>query len=294
VAGYDGIPVAVLGASGFIGRCVVRKLAEQGARILPVGRQDLASLETLYRRLRPTITFNLAGYGVDPAQREESEAFHVNAELPRALAGAVAATRDARWRGQHLIHAGSAAEYGNTGGSLREDGPASPGTLYGISKCRGTEAVIERCQALGVRGIVARLFTVYGPGERPGRLLPSLAGAARTGQPISLSAGLQRRDFTYIENVAEGLLRLGLAPGEGARIVNLATGKLTTVRAFVEIAAQILGISPENLRFGEIPPTIHEMEHDAVSMERLQRLIGWIPEVSIAEGVRKSMETGLL
>ena len=290
--GYEGVRVAVLGASGFIGQWVVRKLAGQGARVCAIGR-DSDLLDTL-RRLRPSITFNLAGYGVDPSERDEAAAYRINAELPGTLAEAVSAWRNPVWPGQDLVHVGSGAEYGNAGGDLREDGPVRPTSLYGRSKWHGTQAVTQRCRELGLRGLTARLFTVYGPGERAGRLLPSLLEAARAGQVVPLSPGLQRRDFTYIEDVAEGLLLLGLASAKAGEVVNLATGRLNTVRSFVEIAAGILGIRPENLHFGAIPANSHEMEHEGIALDRLRRLLGWTPPTSIPLGVRRTLEISLL
>ena len=281
--------MAVVGATGFIGRCVCRKLAEQGAQVCPIGREDTGNLESVFGRVHPAIVFNLAGYGVNPSERDEATAWSVNADLPRRLAEALACEDTAR-----LIHVGSGAEYGHAGGDLREDGPASPTTLYGKSKLSGTEAVAERSRALGLRSVIARLFTVYGPGEHAGRLLPSLIECRRTGRPLDLSSGAQRRDFTYVEDAAEGLLRLGVTSMESGAIVNLATGRLATVREFVEIAAGILGIPPENLNFGALSPNIHEMEHAPVAVNRLETLLGWLPPTTIAEGVRKTLEIGLL
>ena len=292
--GYAGVRAAVLGATGFIGRWVAQRLSEQGAEVCAIGRAEAEDLSAVYRRLRPSLTFNLAGYGVDPAQRDETTAYRVNAELPRVLAEAAAAWRDAAWPGQHLIHVGSGAEYGKAGGDFREDGPALPTTLYGTSKWRGTEAVAERSQALGLRAMTARLFTVYGPGEQRGRLLPALLEARRTGRALDLSSGTQRRDFTYVEDVAEGLLKLGLCAQPAYATVNLATGRLTSVRNFAETAARILGIPPENLNFGAVPASGHEMEHEPVSLDRLQRLLGWTPPTTVSAGVRRTLEISLL
>jgi nucleoside-diphosphate-sugar epimerase len=104
-----------------------------------------------------------------------------------------------------------------------------------------------------------------------------------------LSAGLQRRDFTYVEDVADGLLKLGLTSG-GSAIVNLATGRLTTVRGFVETAAGILGIPASRLNFGAVPANVHEMEHDPVSLSNLRRAVGWVPGTSIDIGIGKSLD----
>ncbi len=120
--------------------------------------------------------------------------------------------------------------------------------------------------------------------------MPSLLQTAKTGKPLQLTPGIQLRDFTFIGDVAEGLLRLGLAKAKPGVIVNLATGVLTSVRSFVETAAEILEIPKENLEFGVIPTRTEEMHHEPVSLHRLRRLIGWIPPTEIEEGVRKTLD----
>jgi nucleoside-diphosphate-sugar epimerase len=313
VSGYEGVRVIVLGASGFIGRWVAQKLQNAGANlylllrnpavwdpngiggeVIEADLSDPAMLAGLYRRIRPSITFNLVGYGVDPAERDERLSYQINAKLPGAVCCAAAAVRDEMWRGQYVIHAGSAAEYGSAGGALSEDGPALPATIYGKSKLEGTRVVAACRHGLGLRCMTARLFTVYGPGEHNGRLLPSLIEAAQSGKPLDLTEGLQRRDFTYVEDIAEGLLRLGLTGGESEAVVNLATGQMMSVRTFIQTAATILGIPGSNLRFAAIPGRCGEMEHDPVSLNRLRQLLAWVPPVPVTEGIRRTLEVSLL
>jgi nucleoside-diphosphate-sugar epimerase len=139
--------------------------------------------------------------------------------------------------------------------------------------------------------VTARLFNVYGPGEHPGRLLPSLLDAARSRTAVDLTAGQQRRDFTYVEDVAEGLLRLGVSPAmEPGFVVNLATGRLTTVKEFVLIAARLLAIPPEHLRFGALPGRTAEMSHEEVAIDRLTRLLAWRPAGTIEEGITRTRD----
>ena len=304
---YSGVRAVVLGASGFIGRWVARKLEESGAETHLIVRDsadlrgqvfetDLAqpdALGEIFEQVRPAIVFNLAGYGVDPSERDADLSERLNALLPMAICEAAARWKDCGWAGQHVIHVGSALEYGTASGDLHEDGPALPTTVYGQTKLQGTLHIAKCAKGLGLRVITARLFTVYGPGEHRGRLLPSLIDAASASKPLELTAGTQLRDFTYVEDVAEGLLRLGLSsnPAQNASgaVVNLATGRLTTVRSFTETAARILGMPMENLKFGAIPTRSEEMRHDPVSIERFQKITGTVPATGIEEGIRRTV-----
>jgi nucleoside-diphosphate-sugar epimerase len=214
----------------------------------------------------------------------------VNTSLPGSLCDAVHEAADTDWQGQVLVHVGSAAEYGDAGGDLNEDCEPRPSTMYGRTKLAGTRLLASRCKALGLRGLTARLFTVYGPGEHAGRLLPSLMEAAQNDEPLRLTEGLQKRDFTYVEDVADALLRLGASPAEPGEIVNVATEQLATVRSFTETAARVLGIGAGRLQFGALPTRAGEMEHDPVTAARLKRLTNWMPTIGIEEGVRRTAE----
>ncbi|MEO8620120.1 MAG: NAD(P)-dependent oxidoreductase [bacterium] len=313
IAAYRDVPVVVLGVTGFIGRWVARALAAQHAALTVVGR-DRRSTEAMLRdlgirgtvvtadlaqpgvvhdvvaRVRPVIVFNLAGYGVDTSERDVQASSALNADLPPAIADAMAELVSDGWRGQHVVHTGSALEYGTAPGDLEEHTIATPTTLYGRTKLAGTLRLHDRATQLGVRAVTARLFTVYGAGEHDGRLLPSILAGARTEAPIRLSAGMQQRDFTYVADVVEGLLRLGALPAADVGVVNLATGVLTTVRRFVEIASDVAGIAAQRLEFGALPARAEEMHHDPVNVARLRSLVGWSPDTTIDEGVRHTLE----
>ncbi len=298
---YRGQRVLVLGASGFIGRRVAATLSRGGAEVIGVLRPtpgrpqpagwtalDLSApgaAAALVAELRPAVTFNLAGYGVSSSQRDATLATRLNAVLPAELAHACAAPGASTWTGLRLVHAGSALEYGTASGDLSESTIATPTALYGTTKLAGTHAVAEACTRGRLAGATARLFTVYGPGEAPGRLLPSLLEVRDSPRHLPLTEGLQRRDFTFVDDVVEGLLRLGALPADGIGTVNLATGVLTEVREFVRRAARQIGVDESLLGFGALPTRPEEMAHDPVNVDRLRHLTGWTPTRSIEEGV---------
>ncbi len=307
-APYAGVRVLVTGAAGFIGRWVARHLTNQGAdlhlavletapaepvlvrwgargTLIAADLTDDAALRALIERVRPAIVFNLAGYGVNPAERDEALAQAVNTRLPEVLAEAMAMVQLPAWAGCRIVHVGSALEYGTAAGDLREDTTPTPTTLYGTTKLRGTETLLAAADRHRLPAVVARLFTVYGPGEIARRLLPTLLAAREHDLPIPLTAGGQLRDFTYVDEVAAGLLRLGAVPATPAVPVNVATGRLTSVRDFTTTAARVLGLPVGRLRFGELPTRPEEMHHDPVNVERLRALTGWQPSMDVAAGV---------
>jgi nucleoside-diphosphate-sugar epimerase len=296
----------VLGASGFIGRNVARALVASGARVTAAVRdgasaraafeadeidvdcmvRDLlepGALEEVFAGAQPAVTFNLAGYGVDRSERDAARMWRINVELVERVAALAGA--GAPGSGMRLIHTGSALEYGAMTGTLSEDAAPNPTTDYGRSKLEATRYLAARAPA---RSVTARLFTVYGQGEHEGRLLPSLMAAREQARRIPLSDGTQRRDFIYVDDVAEGLLRLGAGSPIPGGVVNLATGVLTSVREFALRAARTLRIPESDLDFGALPQRADEMAPDRIAVDLLRRSIGWVPAISIEDGVRRT------
>jgi len=301
----------VLGASGFLGRWVVRALRERGAHVLAQVRDparlpawfgagaerlvaDLAAPKSgteLLRRAEPELVFNLLGYGVAKDERDPLLHQRLNALLVLELLFAL--RKSGSWSGPRLVHVGSALEYGEAR-TLDEATSPRPSEPYGKAKSLATAAIADlRAQ---VPSVVARAFTVFGPGERPGRLIPTLVAARGTAERIPLSSGHQKRDFVYVEDAARALVELAELPAEtlqsgrypfDAPCLNLASGALTPVRELVLALADELGIARARLGFGDLPPLLAEMHHPPVPVERLQAALGWTPSRDPREGLRR-------
>ncbi|MBI2834357.1 MAG: NAD(P)-dependent oxidoreductase [Acidobacteria bacterium] len=303
--------VLVTGTTGFIGRWVARALTRERARLSVTGRDghalegvvrdfeigaeahvvDLSrrgAFAELYRSVQPEVTFNLAGYGIDRAERNDGLMEAINVRLVAEVIESLAADARRDWPGPRLVHAGSAAEYGSVSGAVTEDTDPEPLDAYGRSKLAATRLITDAVKRRMLCATVVRLFTVYGPGEHPGRLLPGVVAASRSLSPLDLTDGTQQRDFTYVEDVAAGLVRLGISP-DAPPVINLATGHLTRVRDFAECAARLLALPPGLLRFGKRPRGPDEVTHGPVDTARLQRVLAWVPPTSIEAGIRQSL-----
>jgi nucleoside-diphosphate-sugar epimerase len=262
-----------------------------GAEVLVADLAAPKSGTELLRRSAPDIVFNLAGYGVAKDERDPLLYQRLNTllvlELLFGLRGA------SSFGGPRLVHVGSALEYGEAR-TLDEQTSTRPTEPYGKSKSTATAAIADlRGQ---VPSIVARPFTVFGPGERPGRLVPTLLAARATTERIPLSSGHQKRDFVYVEDVARALVQLAELPGAtltdgrypfDAPCLNLASGALTPVREFVLALADELGVARARLGFGDLPPLLEEMHHPPVPVERLAAALGWKPSADPRAGIRR-------
>jgi nucleoside-diphosphate-sugar epimerase len=307
---FRGVRVVVLGGTGFIGGHVVDRLLAYGATPILLCRkkprlpakwagrvavydEPISSLKAVAEALATCFAFNeaalainLAAVGVLPGRRDPQAMASANGLLAETVAksvGELAADLPTKWPGVSLLHVGSALEYGTHAQSLDEAAPCRPDEPYGKSKLRGTEAVRRAREELGLAALVARAFTVFGPGEPEGRLTTSLVARCGDDLPIDLTAGTQTRDLAYVEDVAEGLLRLAASPRQAvlkkegpydAGIINLATGVSTPIKDFATAAAREFLIDEARLRFGALPSREDDTDHPAAPIERLKAATG--------------------
>jgi nucleoside-diphosphate-sugar epimerase len=300
--------VLVTGGNGFIGRHLVRRLLRDGHRIallqrspdrvdprvahIPLSRLDIEGLAAALSGERFEWVFHLAGYGVRPAERDPETMFQVNIEFTRAIVELAAS-----WSPKAVLIAGSGSEYNLDGiqRPINEDQLLETSRLYGASKAAGTSTACALATAWKVPFAACRLFGVYGPGEAPHRLLPSLiAGLPGQGR-IPLSSGVQRRDFLFVDDVVEAFMTLAAAleayPWQ--YILNVATGEPVSVRSFVKVAADVLGINEDRLGFGDIPMRADEPMLFSGNPARLKALTSWMPRVDLPAGIRRCLDVAV-
>ncbi|MGH2859753.1 MAG: NAD-dependent epimerase/dehydratase family protein [Solirubrobacteraceae bacterium] len=291
----------VTGASGFVGARVVSLALRRGysvtalvrpatdvRRLAPFAHDveivsaDIADSNALQRvvtRLRPRACVHLAAAGAVVRADDLQTLLAVNAEAPATLAAALG-----RVGAECLVTAGSSSEYGPVDGRMEETLPALPADAYGVTKLAGGLLAALTGARYGLATAHLRLFSVYGPGEDPRRLVAAVVDSVLAGRPIALTPGAQVRDFVYVDDVAEALLAAVDRAAVDGITINIGTGVETTVRDVCHMIADLLG-GHELLRFGDRPYRSGERFHWRASTDRATKLLGWRARTSLSAGL---------
>jgi len=298
--------VLVTGAGGFLGARLARRLLELGVpviagvrpganlwrletvknrlRLLPLDLSRRDALEPALRSEEPQIVIHAAAYGVNPSQRDPAHSIDVNLLGSLALLQACSRVQVCRF-----LQMGSCFEYALKDGPLEENDPLNPVSLYGAVKGAASLVVPPLAQALKMDAVVLRLFGLWGPDEDAHRLVPQILRGFLTRTPILLTGGLQRRDFSYVDDIAETLVRFAFADAFPAQsLLNVGSGRPVTVEAFARSIAGVLGCE-ELLRFGALPYRPRELGSLYPSLRRWTELHGPIPTTRLSEAVEDTL-----
>lgn len=195
---------------------------------------------------------------------------------------------------EHLVFASSSSVYGlNEALPFREGDPVDrPNSLYAATKRSGELIAHAYGHLYGVPQTGLRFFTVYGPWGRPDMAYHGFAQAIVEGRPVTLYEGEGlSRDFTYIDDVVDGVLRvLALPPDpavERVRLINLGNHRPEKVTRLVEVLERSLGRKAV-IRMVERPPS--DLMSTFASVEEAERLTGWQPSTGLEIGIPRFVD----
>jgi len=299
--------VLVTGAGGFIGRHLVPALVARGWEVhaLTSGRARREGLpgssantatgvtwhegdllragdaEAVVRAASPTHLVHLAWYLAPGRWAAAPENFEwVQASL--ALVGAFKAHG-----GTRVVTAGSGLEYDWRYGYCSETlTPCAPHTIYGACK----QALQILTSAMARDGSLAsawpRIFFVYGPHEHPDRLVAAVVRSLIAGELALTSHGRQVRDYLFIEDVADALVRLVESDVTGP--INVASGQAIALRDIISEIGQQMGRS-ELIQLGAIPQATTDTPLVVADISRLTAELDWQPRWDLGRGIEKTI-----
>jgi nucleoside-diphosphate-sugar epimerase len=313
---FSGSRVLVTGAAGFIGSHLVERLLQEGAAVVGVdsfedyyprplkeANLSLALGEPRFTFLEASLHALASESGSDGSTRLEElvgscdHVYHLAAQAGvRASWGrsfsvyaennvlatqlVLEACRDSGVRS--VVYASSSSVYGDSPTlPLREDAVCRPISPYGVTKLAGEHLALLYWTCHGVPAVSLRFFTVYGPRQRPDMAFNIFLRALLEGRPLVVYGdGRQTRDFTFIADIVEALVRAATAPA--GSVMNLGGGSRVSLNDVLEVLAEVTGTHPdiriEAKQAGDVQDTWADLS-------RARELIGYEPAVSLDEGL---------
>ncbi|MBI3616047.1 MAG: GDP-mannose 4,6-dehydratase [Candidatus Omnitrophica bacterium] len=298
--------ILITGATGFIGTNLSRTFIEEEVLVHLFVRKtsdrvnlqpfadrihwhegdlrDPEAIPSVVKQVRPTLVFHLAGSRFNPPTTDALDHGQLNVLGTQRLLEALRETApEAR-----LVATGSAAEYGS-GSGLTEDQLPKPATLLGATKAAATVITQGYARLYGIKAVVLRLFTPFGPFEYAGRLVPSTVLSALRGEEILLGDGRQQRDFLYVEDAVQALILAAMTDLPPGELINVCSGRGTSVLEMAQTILRLMG-SSSIARTGALPTRLDELWELSGNGKKAKKLLGWEPSHTLEEGLRKAIQ----
>jgi nucleoside-diphosphate-sugar epimerase len=304
----------VTGGAGFIGSHLVDLLLREGWLVRVLDNFSTGTtgnllsfsddLTVIEGDIRDPEACHAACQGVDSVFHLAAKASVADSVGDPALAHAVnltgtvnmlVAARDAGAR--RFVFSSSASVYGNADTvPTTETQLIAPLSPYATQKATGEYYCRNFNSLYGLQTVILRYFNVFGPRQSAdsgyAAAIPKFVQAAVSGSaPVIFGDGLQTRDFIYAGNVASANLRAAIAPSEVAgEVFNIAGGASISLLDLLQELRQITG-SPLQPEFR--PVRAGDVRHSRADISRAKSLLGFVPMVSLTEGIKRTVEEAL-
>ena len=299
----------VTGGAGFIGSHLAEELLARGHRVriadsLITGKRanldvvkaaeflegDLAD-EAFAEKACAGMDYVLHQAAIPSVPRSVDDPLTSNRANITATLNVLVGARKAGVR--RLVYAGSSSAYGDTPTlPKREDMPTSPKSPYALQKLVGEQYCRMFTDLYGFETVTTRYFNVFGPRQDPGSpysgVISLFATALPAGkQPIIYGDGEQTRDFTYIANVVDGVLKACEAPKAAGQVINIATGLRISLNDLLRSLNKIVGSNLQAVYKEERAGDVRDSQAD-ISLAK--SLLGYAPTVNLEDGLRLTLE----
>jgi nucleoside-diphosphate-sugar epimerase len=299
----------VTGGAGFIGSHIAEELLRRGQRVrivdsLVTGKRhnleplrgaeflegDLADLRVAQRAV-DGMEYVLHQAAIPSVPRSVKDPVTSNRANIDASLNVLVAARDAGVK--RFVYAGSSSAYGDTDVlPKREDMPTRPLSPYALQKL----VVEQYCQMFtrlyGFETVTIRYFNVFGPRQDPGSpysgVISLFATALLDGrQPVIYGDGEQTRDFTYVTNVVDGVLRACGAPKASGEVINVATGGRISLNELLRTMNRIVGTDTKAVYQDGRAGDVRDSQAD---ITKARQLLGYVPIMDFEEGLRHTLD----
>ncbi|HQF61018.1 MAG TPA: SDR family NAD(P)-dependent oxidoreductase [Anaerolineaceae bacterium] len=202
-------------------------------QVLRMDASDLAAMQRVVNAHKIDVVYNLAVIPLPTSLEYPAWTVQTNVQI------ALTFCELARWGAfETLIHCSSSEAYGSAlYSTMDESHPLAPTTPYAASKAAGDQIVLSYHQTFGIDTAIVRPFNNFGPQQNPGSyagIIPIVVSRVFHGMPVEIYGdGLQTRDYIYVRDTTEAMVRIYESPATRGRVVNVATGQEITINDLV-------------------------------------------------------------
>jgi UDP-N-acetylglucosamine/UDP-N-acetyl-alpha-D-glucosaminouronate 4-epimerase len=299
----------VTGGAGFIGSHLAEELVRRGHRVRAVdslitGKRrnldhipdvefmegDLAEPGVAERAVQG-IDYVLHQAAIPSVPRSVNDPITSNRANVTSTLHILVAARDAGVK--RLVFAGSSSVYGNTPTlPKREDMAPDPLSPYALQKLVAEQYCQMFTRLYGFETVTTRYFNVFGPRQDPGSPYSGVISLFSTAllegrQPIIYGNGEQTRDFTYVANVVDGVLKCCEAPNAAGEVMNVATGGRVSLNELLRTMNGLLGTNIQPIYKEERVGDVRDSQAD---ISKAKAILGYAPSVDLEQGLRHTLD----
>jgi len=304
------VRILVTGGAGFIGSNICRVLVRRETKVLvldnfstgkeenlakihnQVGiiKADITDLKTVHKVVQ-NVDYVLHQAALPSVPRSVKDPLSSNQANVVGTLNILLAARDAGVK--RVIYASSSSVYGDSPLlPKKEDLNPAPLSPYAVSKLTGEYYCQVFYSVYGLETVVLRYFNVFGPHQDPTSLyaavIPKFIQAMLKGEaPTIYGDGEQSRDFTYVDNVVQANILALETKDAAGKILNIACGERTKISGLVSSLNKILG---SKIKPSFAPPRPGDVKHSVASISLAKKVLGYQPQISIEEGLERTVE----
>lgn len=243
---------------------------------------DRAKLETTVHNFQPTCIGHLAAVPLAHVGKHNPQL--VVETNVNGLLNILYALQSNKAPSQRFIFISSSYAYGNFQSTIAdEDDSPNPIDIYGSSKLAGEILVRSFCSSRRIEYVIVRPSAVYGPYDTNERIVQICIERALAGLPLHLHANSSALDFTYVEDLAEGLVLTIFTPGAANEVFNLTYGKARTLEDLAESIKKIL----PSVGIEYTPSDFNRPKRGTLNIEKAKNILGYTPRYQLEEGIAK-------
>jgi nucleoside-diphosphate-sugar epimerase len=299
----------VTGGAGFIGSHIVEELVQRGESVrvldnLSSGRRenltsvqdkvdfrecDIRDLEAI-RPVLEGVDYVIHLAALSSVARSIEDPVSTTLVNLNGTLHVLLAARDAQ--AKRVVMAATAAAYGDNPSLPRvETQMPQPLSPYALTKLAGEYYGQMFHRIFGLEVVALRYFNIFGPRQNPqspytGVLSKFIVAYLRGQTPTIFGDGEQSRDFTFVTNVVDATLRACLAPAAPGKVINVGTGRGSTLNQTIALLNQILGVqvTPQYA-----PPRVGDVRHSTADISLARTTLSYEPRVSLEDGLRRTV-----